>query len=66
MSYELLFTGRSSGSRIVLLAGLPVPIYRGSGVCGFRTRLQRRDRSRFLRDSLLGLSAPVTLTIKNI
>jgi len=29
-----------------------------SGFCGFRPRLQRRDRSRVSRNSLLGLSAP--------
>jgi len=29
-----------------------------SGYCGFRPRLQRRDRSRFSRDSLSSFSAP--------
>ena len=38
--------------------GLPFSTVRKSGSFGFRPRSQRRDRSRFLRDSLLNSKVP--------
>lgn len=37
-----------------------------SGMVGFRPRLQRRDRSRIPRDSLLSLAAPETTIILTV
>ena len=52
--HERFESGRSSDSRIILLAAPSHPAStRKWLICGFRPRLQRRDRSRFKRDSLL-------------
>jgi hypothetical protein len=51
-------TGRSSGFRVILPATPSLSLFRKVASCGFRHRLQRRDRDGLTPSSLLG-SFPV-------
>ena len=51
-------SGRSSDSRIILLSAPSHFTEAKQWLPGFRPRLQRRDHSRFSRDSLLNLAVP--------
>jgi hypothetical protein len=51
-------TGRSSGFRVILPATPSLSLFRKVASCGFRHRLQRRDRDGLSPSSLLG-SFPV-------